>query len=176
MRAINHSVAGTLSRRAALQGGGVIATLIALGQPASGLAQASPVASRQSANSYRLSGEGIEVVYASTSFNGQPTLSFRSDGIELDLRGDQIAIETTHMLGELVSIMIDSVQDAYSDNFTVLLPPINLPDGAGSEVRFSTLGVRTRHHTTVGGPGMVDGAIITYEALVLEGVAELLFF
>ncbi|HYH11158.1 MAG TPA: hypothetical protein VD789_02295 [Thermomicrobiales bacterium] len=164
----------TISRRSALARCGALASLLTIGVPGGALGQATPEPPRPAPNSFKLSGDGVEIAYASTSFDGRPTFALRETGVDLAFRGDELEVDRTFTLGELVSVKLDWVADAHTDYLTIVLPPINLPDSGSA--RFSTLGIRTRHLTTVGGPGMVEGAIVSYESISLEGIAELLHF
>lgn len=172
----SHQPSPPISRRTALtRGGGVLATLLAAGTPGFAQAQSSPAASSEGPNTYSLTGDGVEIGYASTSFDGQPTLWYRIAGDTFEFRGKQITTEPGTTLGNLVSVMVDVAHDAYIDYLTILLPPINLRDG-NEPAPFSTMAICSRHRTTVGGPKMVDGPVIGYRAHLLEGTAELLHY
>ena len=167
---------GTLNRRTALALGGSLTTLLAMPRDGMAQVQASPEPSREAPNTFMLSGEGVELTYATTSFNGQPTLSYTTPDTERVFRGDQILVEQSSRLGDLVSIMLDSVADAYSDWLTVLLPQINLTGSFDEPTPFATLAIQTRHLSHIGGPNIVDGPVVSYDVMALEGTAELLHY
>ena len=57
---------------------------------------------------------------------------------------------------------------------SLLVPQINLNDG--DESPLSTPAILTTHRTSIGGPGLVEGQVQTYEVVALEGTASLVAF
>lgn len=57
---------------------------------------------------------------------------------------------------------------------SLLVPQINLNEG--DESPLSTPAILTTHRTSIGGPGLVEGQVQTYEVVALEGTASLVAF
>jgi hypothetical protein len=161
---------GAISRRNVL----ALAAMAAAIPGSSTLAQATPTEARQRPNSYQLRGDGMEITYASSSYSGEPTFALGGPATDLRFHGDEIGIEQTDTLGQLVSVMTDAVADGYTQWLTVLIPIVNITPG--EPAAFSTVAIQTRHLTNIAGPDMIDGALQTYEVIPLEGTAELLLF
>lgn len=161
---------GTTTRRGVL----ALATMAAALSHAPALAQATPTESRQRPNSFQLSGDEVEITYASSSYAGEPTFALGGPATELMFRGDEIQIEEANALGQLVSVMTDAVADGYTQWLTLLIPPINVTPGEPAS--FSTVAIETRRLTTIAGPDMIDGALQTYRVVQMDGTAELLVF
>ena len=162
----------SLSRRSVLAQLAAGAALTAI--PGAASAQATPTPARETPNTFRLEGDEIGVLYASTSMTGEPTLAYRDASGEQTFRGPQLRVDDAPF-GTLVTVVIASVQDGYSDDLTLVLPQVNLTDGR-EPTAFSTVAIVTRHRTTIAGPGMLEGQVQTYEAVSLDGTAEILWF
>jgi len=78
-------------------------------------------------------------------------------------------------IGEMVTIDVEEVPDLRRVTLTLLLPEILLNDG-WVEVPFSTQGILTTHHTSIAGPGLLEGARQTYRCLSLAGTARIAQF
>src|SRR5262245_13548259 len=78
------------------------------------------VASRQP-NLYQLSGDGIEVTYSTSGFDGKPHLSYQDAMQSKQFAGDQIRTVKTE-IGTLVTVTIFLTVDSGSTSFTLLLP------------------------------------------------------
>lgn len=57
------------------------------------------------ANTFELRGKSIHVSYASTSFAGVLTLSYRDDRLSLPFNGEEIRVADTE-LGQLITVTI----------------------------------------------------------------------
>jgi hypothetical protein len=166
---------GGLSRREALgrlAGGGVMAALLWTTGPNHAQAQGTPMPPREEANHLVLSGAGTRIAYDSTSETGAPLLSYEGPFGNLDFAGDEIQESMCEPLGRLVSVIVQQRPDADVTWLTLLLPSINMP-GGNDPTPFATLAVLTTHLTTIAGPDLIEGALQTYEALTLEGTAQL---
>ena len=75
---------------------------------------------------YELSGDGIYISYATTSFGGKPLFTYHDAFQFKSVSGDAIArLETD--IGTLVTIVIHMTTDRGSTTFSLLLPHVNLP-------------------------------------------------
>jgi hypothetical protein len=109
------------------------------------------------ANLFDIAGP-IRINYSSSSIRGVPLVS------------DEITrIQTAQ--GELVTVTLDNVVDAFTRTFTLVVPSIRLP--RGQEVEFTTLGVETtdRSGAFVPAPGP-SGVLQTYQVYQLRGTAQ----
>ena len=85
-----------------------------------------------------------------------PLVSYKDADLDLNFQDDEITrIQTAQ--GELVTVTLDNVVDAFTRTFTLVVPSIRLP--RGQEVEFTTLGVETtdRSGAFVPAPGPVRG-------------------
>jgi len=168
------SSANRLSRRVAagyVASGGIAAALLFTAGSRAALGQATPQAQGEEANYFVLSGEGTQITFATTSLTGLPLLTYQGPFGSHSFTGDQIRREDTG-IGELVTAgPLEAVPDLYEVTLTVLVPDVNLIGGR-AETPIATLAVLTTHHTSIGGPGGVQGALQTYEAVALQGTAE----
>ena len=123
-------------------------------------------------NLFELTDYGTSVTYSTTSIAGQPQLTYRDEARELSFSGPEI--ETLDIgIGVLVTVTLEVVPDSDTTTFSLLLPAINLDDG---ETAFETQGILTTHRSSIGGPGLLRGALQTYSVLPLRGTARLVAF
>lgn len=171
-------LSAAVSRRTVLgllAAGGGAATLLAAGRVRT------RAQTQEEANRFVLTGEQTEITYATTSETGEPTLTYRGPmgpgpvgerPIESrTIVGSDIRTERSS-LGRLVTVYLDAMPDAATFDLTLLLPEINLA-ADGAPTPFATLMILTAHLTTIGGPGLIVGALQEYEVVELEGTAEL---
>jgi hypothetical protein len=69
---------------------------------------------------------------------------------------------------------LEVVPDLHTLTLSVLIPQINLKGGTQSPL--STFAILTTHLRSIGGPGLVEGPLQTYEVVALEGTASLVEF
>jgi hypothetical protein len=75
-------------------------------------------------------------------------------------------------IGELVfGGSLQTIPDLWDVTLTLLVPDVNLIGGY-AETPIATVAIITYHHTTIGGPALVQGALQTYEVVALQGTAE----
>jgi hypothetical protein len=112
----------------------------------------------------------IVINYSATSIAGVPLFSYKDAERDLQFRGDEVARMDTP-LGELVTVTLENVVDAFVRTFTLLVPKIRLSMGA--QVDFDTLGIVTtdRSGAFVPPPGPT-GVLQTYSLHQLRGVAQ----
>jgi hypothetical protein len=124
-------------------------------------------------NHFELAGEYTQITYSTTSITGQPQLHYQDQQRDVNVTGDDIrSLETE--IGTLVTVTLEVIPDLHTLTLTLLVPQINLNDG--NESPLSTLAILTTHRTSIGGPGLVEGQLQTYEAVALEGTASLVQF
>jgi hypothetical protein len=163
-----------LSRRVAagyVASGSIAAAFLLAAGGRTALGQATPQAQGQMANYFVLSAEGTEISYAATSLTGLPLLTYQGRFGSHNFAGDAIHREVT-AIGELVMAgPLESIPDLWDVSLTLLVPDVNLIAG-GAATSIATLAVLTTHHTSIGGPALVQGALQTYEVVALQGTAE----
>jgi hypothetical protein len=121
------------------------------------------------ANLFDITGP-IRINYSSTSITGVPLVSYKDAVPDLNFQDDEITrIQTAQ--GELVTVTLDNVVDAFTRTFTLVVPSIRLP--RGQEVEFTTLGFETtdRSGAFVPAPGP-SGVLQTYQVYQLRGTAQ----
>jgi hypothetical protein len=123
-------------------------------------------------NLYELSGEGIHVTYSTTSFGGQPLLTYQDASQSKHFMGEQIRTVETE-IGTLVTVTIFLTVDSGSTTFTVLIPKVNLR--SSDSVSISTEGITTVHRFLVIGPPL-QGQTELYTVYPLEGTASFVLF
>jgi hypothetical protein len=134
-----------------------------------GLVSFSPAAMAQTtpANFYECKGNGVNVTYAiGTSFTGESTITFQFRNETITGTGKAIQTETT-VLGDLVTLVRQSVPDSFTDTLTLVAPNINISDRLPA-VPFTTRLFKTRTHTSIGGPALVEGVIQKSESQPLS--------
>lgn len=116
-------------------------------------------------NLFSLNGHDVSVTITLGGIDGKPSVSYHDSAHVLQFTGDQVTVEETG-LGRLVTVTTVRTVDVGSTTFTVVLPALDL---AGGNDRVTTIGVTTRHRTTLGAIG--HGQLTTYTVFQLEGTA-----
>ena len=124
-------------------------------------------------NLFELAGEYTEITYSTTSFTGQPQFHYQDRQRDMEITTDDIRLLETE-IGTQVTVTLEEIPDLHTLMVTLLVPRINLDDS--NESPLSTLAILTTHHTSIGGPALVEGQLQTYEAVALEGTASLVKF
>jgi len=109
------------------------------------------------ANLYECKGNGVAVTYSTTSFTGEPRITFQFRNTTISRSGDDIQTQDT-VLGSLVTIVLRTVPDLFTDTLTLIAPAAHLTDRI-PEVTFVTRLFKTHTRTSVGGPALVEGLI-----------------
>jgi hypothetical protein len=121
------------------------------------------------ANLFNITGP-IVINYSATSIAGVPTFSYKDAERDLQFSGNEVARMDTPV-GELVTVTLETVVDAFVRTFTLLVPRIRL--SMGDQVDFETLGILTTNLTgLVPQPGLLQ----TYSLHQLSGVAQAVSF
>jgi hypothetical protein len=125
------------------------------------------------ANLFDITGP-IVVNYSRSSIAGVPLLSYKDAEHTLDFSDAEIT-RVDVAVGELVTVTLDQVIDAFVRTFTILVPKVHL--AMGEEVEFDAVGIETVDHSGafVPPPGPA-GVLQTYRVHDLHGVAQLVAF
>jgi hypothetical protein len=131
--------------------------------------KAAPPVQLSEANLFDITGP-IRISFSSSSITGQPLLSYADAELELSFRGDEISRVRTP-LGDVVTVTLEDVPDAFLRTLTVTQPPIRVTDG--DEVEFETFAVEAidRSGAFVPAPGPT-GVLVTYRLHQLHGSAQ----
>ena len=121
------------------------------------------------ANLFNISGP-IVINYSTTSIAGVPTFSYKDAERDLQFSGDEVS-RIDAPVGELVTVTLATVVDAFVRTFTLLVPRIML--SMGDQVDFETLGILTTNLTGLVPP---TGLLQTYRSHQLRGVAQAVSF
>ena len=103
-----------------------------------------------------------------------PLLSYADAERTLNFSGDEIT-RVDVPAGEVVTVTLEDVVDAFVRTFTLLVPKVRL--SMGSEVEFDAVGIETvdRSLAFVGAPGP-RGVLQTYRVHDLHGIAQFVQF
>jgi len=125
------------------------------------------------ANLFNITGP-IVINYSASSIAGVPTFSYKDAERDLQFSGDEVT-RIDAPVGELVTVTLENVVDAFVRTFTLLVPRIML--SMGDQVDFETLGILTtdRSNAFVPPPGPT-GLLQTYSLHQLRGVAQAVNF
>ena len=125
------------------------------------------------ANQFDIAGP-IVISYSRSSITGVPLLSYSDGEVTLNFSGDEIT-RVDVAVGELVTVTLADVVDAFVRTFSLLVPKVRLT--RSDEVEFDAVGIETvdRSLAFVGAPGP-QGVLQTYRVHDLHGVAQLVDF
>jgi hypothetical protein len=124
------------------------------------------------ANLFELSGDGVQITYSTTSFDGKPHFDYQGPygpQESLAFTGSEIRTQQSE-LGTLVSVSLMRTIDAGATVLTLLLPFVRLT-GQGTQ-SFETLAIITKTY------GILphQGAQPTYRVVCLSGSAKMVIF
>lgn len=119
-------------------------------------------------NLYELTGNDTQITYSTTSFGGQPQLTYHRQGVDRSFTGAEIRVQESE-IGQQVTVTIEEIVELHTILLTLLIPEINLD---GRESRFRTRGILTTRRSSFGGPRLVKGALELYQTIALRGVAR----
>lgn len=122
----------------------------------------------EAANHYEAAGAGIRLVVDTTGFGGKPVVSLDVDG-----RPVEGAMLSQTSQGLTVEGVVDEVPDRDTTLVRVLLPRVNV---AGEPLTFSGFVTLTTSRTSIGGPGLVLGAVQLYDLRPIAGTASVVDF
>lgn len=124
------------------------------------------------ANLFELTGDNVDVTYSSTSFTGQPQLSYRTPDTNRNFMGSDIQSAET-ALGVEHTVTLEQVPDLKVVTFTLVLPPVHV-NRLSAGTCISVPGIVTTSHTTIAGPAL--GPEKTYRLVHLHGTAQAVAF
>jgi hypothetical protein len=118
------------------------------------------------ANLFELSGDGIQITYSTSNFQGKPQFNYHDASQAKTFTGDQIQVAAS-ALGTLVSVVLNQTVDAGSTTFTVLLPRVNL--NIADIANISCPGITALHKMSI--VGTPNGQTDFYTVHALQGTA-----
>lgn len=112
----------------------------------------------------------IIISYSRTSITGAPLVSYRDAQLDLNFQGEGVTQQAT-ALGELVTVTLEDVPDAFTRTITLVVPSVRV--AMGEQVEFSTIAIETtdRSGAFVLPPGPA-GVLQTYQIHQLRGTAQ----
>jgi hypothetical protein len=116
------------------------------------------------ANHYELNGYVTGTVDTS-SVNGKPVVSLDVGGVQA--QSPQLSHSS---LGLQIDAALDARPDLDSRDVVVFVPRVNLDD---TPVTFAAVALVVTARSSIGGPGLVDGAVHSYEVHPLAGQASI---
>jgi hypothetical protein len=132
-----------------------------------------PVTTEQP-NLYEVKGGRTVVSYSTSSISGQPLFNYKDSRRTLSFSGSQITTLDAG-IATLVTVVIDFVPDLKDVQFTLVIPRVNLRNGA-TEAKLATFGITTTTKSSIGGPGLVNGQVQSYKVTELAGTAKSVLF
>ena len=132
-----------------------------------------PVHEPAEANLFDITGP-IVLSYARSSITGDPRLSYSDAELTRQFSGREITRVDTPA-GEVVTVTLEEVVDAFVRTFTILVPKVQI--GIGDQVELDAVGIETidRGGAFVPAPGP-EGTLQTYRVHDLHGVAQRVSF
>jgi hypothetical protein len=115
------------------------------------------------ANDFTVSDEQTTISFATTSFTGKPTFSYKNGPKHLQFTGDEIRTADTEF-SKLATVTIGGEGDAGVSTVTLFVPTVTVPSTA-EPVDIDTIAILTEQRRL--GP-----AHQRYEALYLHGTAR----
>ncbi len=116
------------------------------------------------ANHFVISGNGIGGMIDATGISGQPVVSLSLNGESLEA----LSLETSSF-GLVAGAMVEAVPDSHTVLLYVIMPEVNVE---AEPAQFASLAVLVTTRTSIGGTGLVQGAIQSYEFRPISGVAS----
>lgn len=125
------------------------------------------------ANLFEITGP-IVISYATSSFTGEPRLSYTDGERTLNFAGTEIT-RVVALGGELVTVTVEDVVDAFTRTFSLLVPRVTV--SRGETVEFDAVGLETvdRSLAFVPAPGPA-GVLQTHRVHDLHGTAQAVSF
>jgi hypothetical protein len=116
--------------------------------------------------------EPLTVTYSTTGIDGRPHLS-RTDSSGTQNWAGHAIVVTPSPVGQLVTVVLETIPDLSTTTLTLVIPMINL---SGAPVSFVTQAVTTVNRTSIGGPGLVKGAVQANTFARMSGTARSVVF
>ena len=109
------------------------------------------------ANRYQCIGNGVVIMYTTTSISGEPRMTIKLEDSIISRSGEEIHTQDT-VLGSLVTIVRRAKPERFIDTLTLIAPNVNVTDRV-PRVQFTTRLFSTRTRTTIDGLELVRGLI-----------------
>lgn len=122
------------------------------------------------ANLYEVTGSGIEGTVSTSSISGAPAVSLTVDGEALP----DASLDRTEE-GLQVSATVQVVFDGWTTTLRLVLPQVNLGDD-GTPEQVGGYAVVLTSKSSIGGPGLVQGAVQHYDVRQVEATASAVDF
>lgn len=122
-------------------------------------------------NLYELSGDGIQVTYSTSSFDGSSHFNYQDSSVNKLFMGEQIRTVETE-IGTLVTVTLKQIADGDSTSFTLLIPRVTLNPSNSADI--VTDGITTLHKGTFAGPPVGQDDFYTVHRL--QGTASFVVF
>jgi len=122
-------------------------------------------------NHFVLDGDETHVTYDSTTFAGAPQLRYDGPYGTQTFSGDALTVEDS-ALGQLITVYLGAFPDQGDLWLTLLLPSFVPTSLDALPTPFATLAILKWLVSTIAGPPR-EGALEEYQAIELEGTAEL---
>jgi len=116
------------------------------------------------ADHYVLIGKGIDAVVDTAGMSGTAVVSLSVDGQKI---ADPSCASTQD--GLVIEGMVKVVPDSHSIDIRLTIPEVNQSE---AHVTFTGFAVLTTALTSIGGPGLVPGALHLYEIRPVAGTAS----
>jgi len=149
-----------------------LVSLLTLGISLAALPLAPSYAQTKIPTLYELQGEGIKVIYSTTSIDGTPRFTYEDKQQTLQFAGDQISVVGLS-IGTVVTVPIRRTVDTGSTTFSVLIPSVNLGDS--NQAKVVTDGITTTNKFNVI-PQFNLGQTQFYDITHLHGTAQAVQF
>jgi hypothetical protein len=119
-------------------------------------------------NLFQLEGKAVKIIYGILRRRGE-FLEYHDRRRDLTFSAANGEIDSLESkIGKLITVTLELIPDSHELTLTLLLPKINLE---GQQIPFTTVAIRTKHLTGIGGPALIKGPLQTYEVLPLRGIA-----
>jgi hypothetical protein len=128
----------------------------------------------QRPNLFDLKDRKASLSYTPAGIGGKASLIYVAGDSTRTFGADDITVTETPA-GTLVSVLVEIFPDVRTKTLNLLVPVINLPDGA-TEFPVETIAVLASKSVLLGGPRTFRGQAQTYETLKLTGVARVVDF
>jgi hypothetical protein len=116
------------------------------------------------ANHYVVIGQGIDAVVDTSDMSGTAAVTLNVDGRQI---ADPSFASTQH--GLVIEGTVKVVPDSHSIDIRLTIPEVNQSE---ESVTFTGFAALTTALTSIGGPGLVSGALHLYEIRPVAGTAS----
>jgi hypothetical protein len=129
--------------------------------------------SPRGANHYELKDDRVRVTYSTSGIDGQPHLTYDAESGEASSFAGTAIRSSRSDIGNLVHVILEDVPDESTRILTLVTPDVNVVAG---EAECTAVIIETVTRTSIGGPRLVQGAIHSYTAREIRGLARFVQF